>query len=116
MNSEVETGCNNVIQELKNDFEQLKGYRIPPQFFGPAAAQASKGFTDGAFEQFDFECMNYNIDLPSEGQTTFAKETPIEAVKKVDVTKLKPKVVDYYVEQAKSHYINVYVGKKRTRE
>ena len=49
LNNEVERGCRRVLNDLKADMEALKRYRIPPQFFGPAAGQASKCLYDDKF-------------------------------------------------------------------
>ena len=91
MNPEVEAGCHRVLQDLKADFEALKGYRIPPQFFGPAASQASKSFLDGTFDQFNYEDMNYTVDIPenAKSQGLFARE-PVLVTKNFKVEKIKP--------------------------
>lgn len=77
---DVSRGCNKILEDLNNDLKVLKGYRIPPQFFGPAAQQAQKSFQDDKFDSFDYECVSYRIDFPKDKPLSigiFAKEAPI---------------------------------------
>ena len=75
-----------MIVDLKNDLEVLKKYRIPPHIFGPAAQQAQKSFQDDKFEQFDFECINYRVDIANKNEPLnigiYQKEKPIELIKR----------------------------------
>lgn len=59
--TEIAHGCRNALQDLHADLSALKKYRIPPQFFGPAAATAYKQYQDDRFQQFDSECINYIV-------------------------------------------------------
>ena len=59
--TEIAQGCRNALRDLEADLNSLKKYRIPPQFFGPAAATAYKQYQDDRFQQFDSECINYIV-------------------------------------------------------
>lgn len=55
MKNNVEEGCWRILNELKAESRALGNYPIPPKFFGPAAAKASKLFQDDNFQQYDSE-------------------------------------------------------------
>jgi hypothetical protein len=50
ISDEVHRGCRVVLDQLKEELRVLIKYKIPPQFFGPAASLASKIFHYDKFQ------------------------------------------------------------------
>ena len=83
----IQQGCRDIIRDLKEDMRILAGYRIPPQFFGHAAKQATRSFGEDYFSIVDFESINYIIDMPNKqalfnGIDLFKREKPLQILDK----------------------------------
>ena len=69
-----------MLFHLKEDLKKLANYRIPPQFFGPAAKHVMKYFKDEQFSQSDYDCVNYIVNLNDNEELIRKREKALEVI------------------------------------